>query len=73
MIRRRKSDKVVAKNIYRILEENDWSASYLADKVSMSRQLLAHKLREGRFYYSDVEEIANALGVSVSDLSRGKL
>jgi transcriptional regulator with XRE-family HTH domain len=73
MIRRKKIDKVIAKNIYRILKQRNASASDLAKKVKMSRQLLAHKLREGRFYYSDVEEIANALGVSVSYLAVGKL
>lgn len=69
MIKRRKIDKVIASNIQKIVANRGLSVSSLAVSVNMSRQLLEHKLREGRFYYSDVQEIANALGIQVGELT----
>ena len=70
MVRRRKIDKTVGDNIWKIMQEKKMPVARLAEQVDMSRQLLEFKLREGRFYYSDIEQISDALGVTVAELSK---
>ena len=70
MARRRKIDKTVGDNIRKIMKGQSMSIAALAGQLEMSRQLLEFKLREGRFYYSDVEAIADALKVTVAELSK---
>ena len=70
MVRRRKIDKTVGDNIRKIMKGQSMSIVALAGQLEMSRQLLEFKLREGRFYYSDVEAIAAALKVTVAELSK---
>ncbi len=71
MARRRQMDKKVAANVLRLAKEKKKTIGWLAREAKMSRQLLDYKLMEGRFFASDIEELANALEVSTYDIMGG--
>ncbi len=71
MARRRQIDKKVTANVLRLAKEKKKTIGWLAKEAKMSRQLLDYKLMEGRFFASDIEELANALEVSTYDIMGG--
>ena len=71
MARRRQIDKKVTANVLRLAKEKKKTIGWLAKEAKMSRQLLDYKLMEGRFFASDIDELANALEVSTYDIMGG--
>lgn len=47
------------------LKKNDTTLRQVAIKAGISPQNLSHKVKAGKFYYNDIEKIADALGADV--------
>lgn len=68
---RRCAREVLAVNMVRLRQERSWSQEALAFECDLHRTFIAHVERQVRNVSLDnIEKIADALGVSVSELLR---